>query len=150
MTFRDLPVLIANDRAQALAAFAAAAACGRAVQVETPADMAEVLGPAWMRAFLDACAAEGAVPPGPVVFHCGGSAGLAQAGLRLALPALRFDPEADAPPRVAAALAEIAAAQGSTLLLGPPGPPHWRFPPPVARPNPAALSAAAAAWLNGL
>ncbi|MGE4528820.1 MAG: hypothetical protein AB7D00_10685 [Rhodospirillaceae bacterium] len=147
MTFCDLPVLIVNDRAQALAAFAAAAACGRAVQVETPADMAEVLGPAWMRAFLDSCAAE---PPGPVVFHCGGSAGLAQAGLYLALPALRFDPEPGSPPRVAAALAEIAAAQGATLLLGPPPAPHWRFPPPVARPDPTALAAAAAAWLNGL
>lgn len=150
MTFHDLPILIVNDRAQALAAFSAAASCGRAVQVETPADMAEVLGPGWMRAFLDSCAAEGVRPPGPVVFHCGGSAGLAQAGLRFALPALRFEPEADAPPRAAAALSAIAAAQGCTLLIGPPPAPHRRFPPPVARPDAAALSAAAAAWLNGL
>jgi len=141
------PILIVHDRAQALAAFAAAASLGRAVQVETPADMGDALGPMWMRAFLDALAAENRQPPGPLVFHCGDRPGLVQAGVRLALPVLRFHPAPDAPPRVAQALAEIAAAAGSTLLLGPPPEPRWRFPPPSGRPDMAALTAAAAKWL---
>jgi hypothetical protein len=141
------PILIVHDRAQALAAFAAAASLGGAAQIETPAEMAAALGPMWMRAFLDALVAEGREPPGPVVFHCGDSPGLVQAGIFLRLPALRFEPAPEAPPRVVAALAEIAAAAGSTLLLGPPPEPCWRFPPPSGRPDAAALSAAAAKWL---
>ncbi len=147
MAFDALPILIVHDRAQALAVFAAAASLNRAAQIETPAEMAAALGPMWMRAFLDAIAAEGREPPGPVVFHCGDSAGLAQAGLRLGLPALRFDPAPDAPPRVAAALADIAAQAGCLLLIGPPPEPCWRFPPPSGRADPPALIAAAAKWL---
>ncbi len=147
MAFNDLPILIVHDRAQALASFAAAAATGRSVQIETPADLAVGLGPMWMRAFLDAITTEETPPPGPLVFHCGDSPGLVQAGGFLNLPALRFEPVAGSPPRVATALAEIAAARGTRFLLGPPPPPCWRFPPPGGRPDPTALATAAREWL---
>jgi predicted short-subunit dehydrogenase-like oxidoreductase (DUF2520 family) len=144
------PILIVHDRAQALAAFAAARALRRAVRIETPAELAHVLGPAWMRAFLDGCAAERLTPPGTVAFHCGDAPGLALAALKLNLPALRFAPAADAPPRVAEAIAAIAAAQETDLALGPPTGAAWRFPPPGGAPDPHALELAAKRWLGGL
>ncbi len=144
------PILIVHDRAQALAAFAAARAVRRAVRVETPGEMAQALGPAWMRAFLDACAAERTTLPGPVAFHCGDAPGLALAALRLALPALRFAPAADAPPRVAEAIAAVAEAQGADFALGPPTGAVWRFPPPGGAPDPQGLELAAKRWLAAL
>lgn len=150
MTLPAPPILIVHDRVQALAGFAAARALRRAVRIETPAELARVLGPAWMRAFLDACAAERITPPGPVAFHCGDAPGLALAALRLNLPALRFAPASDAPPRVAEALAAIALAQEADFALGPPEGAAWRFPPPGGAPEPAALELAAKRWLSEL
>ena len=68
----------------------------------------------------------------------------------LGLPSLRFEPAADAPPRVAEALAAIAQAQEAELCLGPPAGAVWRFPPPGGAPEPAALELAAKRWLGGL
>ncbi|MBN2752931.1 MAG: hypothetical protein JXQ84_09515 [Rhodospirillaceae bacterium] len=146
MSFIDLATLIINDRSQALAGIAAATAYHGAVHIETPADMADVLGPAWLRAFLGATPK----PPCPVIFHCGTAPGLVLAALHLRLPALRFDPAPAIPARVTETLSEIAEHQGSVLLLGPPPQPHWRFPPPSGRPNMQALTAAATTWLNSL
>lgn len=144
------PTLIVHDRAQALAAFAAARALRRVVRIETPAEIARALGPAWMRAFLDACAAERVTPPGPVAFHCGDAPGLALAALKLKLPALRFEPAADAPPRVTEALAAVAREQEADLALGPPTGAVWRFPPPGGAPEPTVLELGARRWLSAL
>jgi hypothetical protein len=148
LTFPPVPILIAHDRVQALAGFAAAASVGCAAQVETPAELAAALGPMWMRAFLDALTEEHRQPPGPVVFHCGDSPGLAQAAIHLRLPDLRLEIAPGTPPRVIKALGEIAADAGSHLMIGPPPAPCWRFPPPGGRPDHAALIAAAAKWLS--
>lgn len=149
MSFPRLPILIVHDRAQALAAFAAARALRRAVQIETPADMGHALGPAWMRAFLDACAAERIVPPGPVVYACV-APGPALAALRLNLPAVRFAPSPDMHERIGGAIAAIARGQEAELLLGPPEGQVWRFPPPSGAPDAHGLELAARRWLAAL
>lgn len=145
-----LPIIVVHDRAQALAARAAAASLRRPLRIETPGDMAGVLGPGWMRAFLDACIEDDIALPGPVAFHCGDAPGLVLAAFALRLPALRFEPGPDARPRIAEALAQTAAAQGIDLAIGAATVPVWRFPPPSARPDEHALTQAARRWLSGL
>ena len=149
MTGATLPVVIAHDRAQCLAAARAAATLGLQVRVETPGALALALGPMWMRAFLDSLAAEGGIPAAEFAFGCGPHAGLAMAGLRLKLPGLRFEPAAGSPARLANVLAEIAARDRCALALGAPPADAFRFPPPAGPPDAAALLAAAAAGLAG-
>lgn len=148
MTVTSPPIFIVYDRAQALAVFAAADALNAAARVETAPELAIGLGPAWLRAFLDASAAEGRTPPGPVAFDCGDSPGLALAALRLNLPALRFHPAPDAPAHPAAAIVDIAARQGCDIALGPPQGPVFRFAPPRGKPDPIRLVVLAKAWLQ--
>lgn len=150
MPFLPLPIIVFHDRAQALAARAAAEGLGKRIRLETPGDMAAALGPAWLRGMLESCTAEGIAFPGPVAFHCGDAPGLVLAGLSIGLAALRFEPAPGAPSRPAEALAAIAAAQACDLAIGPPPAPIWRFPPPAGRPDSRALANAARRWLSGL
>lgn len=150
MTLPPLPIIICYDRAQALAAIAAAEALRRPIRIETPGEMAAALRPAWLRGFFESCVADGITLPGPVAFHCGDAPGLVLAGLSIGLAALRFEPAPDANPHAAEALAAIAAAQGCDLAIGPPPEPSWRFPPPSGSPDARALANAARRWLSSL
>lgn len=106
------PAFIVHDLDQARAVAAAAEESGRPILLLTPPDSAAALGVLWLRELARHLRREHPLADVLAVLDCGDRAALAHEALRAGAEAVYFT----GPEEQAGALAEVAAALGSTVL----------------------------------
>ncbi|MCZ6522612.1 MAG: hypothetical protein O7A68_01935 [Alphaproteobacteria bacterium] len=115
---RPPAVVVFHDLAQARAALAAAAECGRPVTLRTAPGAAAYAGPAYLKRVADSALGARPGSGSEAVIDCGGEAGVALTALRLGWRRLLFDGHREA----GAKLADMAAQLGAEVTRArPPG-----------------------------